>query len=197
MWQQLAMAGVKSLQENQNRKNDIASNVINQKYQPWTGAKADFSQQGKNNTMDNLMTGYGSGMLQDKLDAQNAAEKTAQEVAKQSASENADGDYYSKLSANPASVGVSAFENVAKQKSNPLEGVPSRAPALGGGNESQPFDLMGAVSGHQDPTPLMLQGQVPGAANPWMNLAKSQRIDGTQEPARLPSALDSSVWMRR
>ena len=103
MWQQLALAGIKSVQDNNNRKNFNESQVINQKYSPWTGLKGNFSQIGQNNTISNLMQGYASGLIQDQLDAEKAAETAAQQKAEY----KSDADFYSKLSANPSSVGVS------------------------------------------------------------------------------------------
>jgi hypothetical protein len=176
MWAQLAMAGLKSLQDNQNRKQDIASNVITQKYSPWTGARADFSQQGKNNTISNLISGYGSGLLQDKLDAKDMADKVAQEQAQKKAEWASDADYYSKLSANPASVGASPMAPVASNKSA-FAAVANRAPAsrspavIEGGN-MEPSGAGGGFLG-------MLN-----SSNPWEQI--------TSRPL-LPSELDSQV----
>jgi hypothetical protein len=68
MWAQLALAGLQSLQDAQNKKNDIASNVITQKYSPWTGQNANFKSQGNSQGVNHLIAGYGAGMLQDNVD---------------------------------------------------------------------------------------------------------------------------------
>lgn len=154
MWEQLALAAFKNIQDERNRKNDIASNVINQKYQPWTGQRADFSSIAKNNNIGNLMAGYGAGSLQDKLEEQEGLE------AVQSA----------KSSQAPTS-------SVAK---SPLSKTPvpvSRAPAAmpvaeeAGSNVSSFAALLGPQ--YQDPAPLMLQGEVPARpVNPWLAMSR-------------------------
>lgn len=68
----LGLSGLKSIADNQANKQQIASNVITQKYSPWTHQQADFSGIGKNNTMSNMMAGAGSALLQDQLNKQNA-----------------------------------------------------------------------------------------------------------------------------
>lgn len=196
MWAQLAMAGVKSLQDAQNRKNEIASNVITQKYSPWTGKEANFSAIGKNNTMSNLIAGYGSGLLQDKLDAQEAANKikdveaTDPKGTPSLAEMRSWEDQY--MAAQKAK--KSSFAPVAQAPA-----APSRSPAFDvEGNQRSSFDLSSAVNPYKDPTPLMLQGQVPGAQNPWLALAKTEVIPGKIDPVKEdPTAQYRTPWTRR
>lgn len=125
MWAQLGMAGLKSLADNQNRKQDIASNVITQKYSPWTGQRADFSSQGKNSSISNLIAGYGAGALQDKLDAKEAAEKMAEVKAEVVGNEANSSDAMMKAMGTPPK--TSAFAHLAQPQA-PVSG-PSRGPA--------------------------------------------------------------------
>jgi hypothetical protein len=165
MWAQLGMAALSSLQDEQNRKRDIASNVITQKYSPWTGANANFSQQGKNKTISNLIAGYGSGSLQDKLDAKDAADKIAAETAKTDAINREDAEYYAKLSKDPASVGAypignkSAFASAAGAARGPsaIASGPDRGPAVD-------------MGGNQAPSSSQLPGFMQGQ-NPWLSMA--------------------------
>lgn len=185
MWAQLAMAGVKSLQDAQNRKNDIASNVITQKYSPWTGQTANFSAIGKNNTLDNLISGYGAGMLQDKMDAQEAAEQQAKKVAEY----KDDADFYSKLSANPSSVGVSPVASksaFAVAAQNAGRAPAGRSPAINEGGNQVP-------SGPS--LPSFMQGE-----NPWVSMAQQplgpyQPDFPMQAPKQDPtSAARQNLW---
>lgn len=169
MWAQLAMAGLKSVQDNQANKQNLASNVITQKYSPWTGQRADFSAQGKNSAVSNLIAGYGSGMLQDKLDAKDAAETAAKANNLPSAVANRDdADYYAKLSADPSSVGVSPIKQQSSFASSPI--APARAPAA-----AEAPATFGSMFNQQpqNQSPLMLQGRNPQQQqNPWLTMSR-------------------------
>lgn len=65
MWQQLAMAGASALQNEQNRKNNLASSVISEKYSGWTGRGGDFRQQGNNQGVNTMIKGLASGIMAD------------------------------------------------------------------------------------------------------------------------------------
>lgn len=171
MWQQLALAGFKSFADEDNRKKDIESNVITQKYSPWTGQQARFNHQSK--TGQNMIAGYGSGLLQDQMDAQ----KTAEAVTQKAAQDKADGDFYAKLSANPSSVGVSpiggksAFEGAAKAQ--------GRAPAVLPGGIREPSRGPAVDASPDQSLPPFMQGQ-----NPWLAMAQQPT------PERLPLMSD-------
>ena len=156
MWAQLAMSGLKSLQDNRDKQNNLASNVITQKYSPWTGQRADFSAQGKSTGMSNMIAGFGSGMLQDKLDARDAEDAAAKSNDAQAENRDA-GDYYSKLSANPASVGVSPI-GAKSSFAAPARAPAGRDPAVDvGGNQLPPGQSL----------PAFMQGE-----NPWLSMAQ-------------------------
>jgi hypothetical protein len=87
MWPALALSLGKSILDEQNRKQDLASNVITQKYSPWTGMAADFSSQGENATGKNMLMGIASGLMAQK-------EATAAAEAAKTAQDKADGDFY-------------------------------------------------------------------------------------------------------
>lgn len=186
MWAQLAMAGLKSIADNQNRKNDIASNVITQKYSPWTGQVAKFGAQGANSTIDNLIAGYGSGLLQDKLDAQAQAEKTAEELAAKRADWKSDADFYK-----PGQVGTPIG-----QPKSAFEAVASRAPATRG-----PAIVEGGNQADQATNQFM--GML-SSSNPWEQLAQRPLLPSEwdmapQGPQRAPamdptSKMRNSIW---
>lgn len=161
MWPALALAGFKAFQDAQNGKNSVASNVINEKYSPWTGLKGDFSHVGQNTGMGTLMQGLAAGLMAPSSPATPAKAVSSAEsgLPINSAADNAkDADFYSKLSADPSSVGVTP---VASQGSSAFAAAAKaplvRAPAT----TSPPAADQGSLQA------LM------GSSNPW--LAASQR----------------------
>jgi hypothetical protein len=206
MWQQLAMAAAKSIQDERNRQNDIASNVITQKYSPWTKQSADFSSIAKNNTIGNLMAGYGSGLLQDRMDQMWEAQRPRTEAEKKAIQDKADGEFYEKLSKDPSSVGASPISGgnssfAAMAKAQPSRAPAGREPAINpNGNTLSPgfsFEDVAKPS-YQDPTPFMLQQNPNQGMNKWDMLSQLPLIQGTKEPSK-PQWLgtNDSVWGRR
>lgn len=162
MWAQLGLAGLKSIQDEHNRKQDIASNVINQKYAPWTGQQADFSSIAKNKTLEHMMAGYGAGSLQDAMNAGQAQPTAQPAVTTTTAPTRAPA-----ATVAPQAGGGSSFASVA-----------SRAPAVDAGGNMAPSGQVDFQSmfnkQYQDPTPLMLQGRNPQGQGmtPWEFMAK-------------------------
>lgn len=190
MWSQLALAAAKSLQDQQNRQNNIASNVITQKYSPWTGAQADFSAIGKNNTIGNLIAGYGSGLLQDKEDAKDAAEKSAEEDAEKNKKLNEMRGWqaqYEALQKKKASA-------MAQQAAPAVSVGPSRAPSSSFDNAPSFASVMQPQ--YQDPTPLMLQAN-PGQENRWLSMMQLPMIQGTKESVKQNPFSSAMAWNRR
>jgi hypothetical protein len=164
-WLPLAMAAGKSVMDNQNNKQNLASNVITQKYSPWTGAQADFSAQGKNSFADNMIKGGAGAMMQ--YGAEKAAAGDA--MAAKTQADKASGDFYA--SNGDLMRGDRGNSIAAKSSFN----VPSRAPATIVAPQSAPqspasFASMFPVQ-TQGQTPLMLQGQNPDSQeNLWMKM---------------------------
>lgn len=206
MWQQLALAAAKSLQDNQNRQNDIASNVITQKYSPWTGARADFSSQGKNNTISNLMAGYGSGLLQDRMDEMWEAQRPRTPEEQKAAQDKADGEYYAKLSADPASVGASpitgksSFAAIARQA--PAQAPQSSPAPMAKSDVPGEFSEEPYIFANRAPSSFLSQigvneealkqsmAQTPAqqSINPWANLSQQLQRPLTPQEAQAPEA---------
>ncbi len=152
MWQALAMAGVKSLLDEQNRKKDIASNVITQRYSPWTGARADFSAQGQNKSGSNMLQGLAAGLMDT---------KEAEEVKDIAPVTDAAGGA---TQASTAYLTMPERRAAAKSAFSP----PSRAPATQVAPTQSSFQGMFQP---QDQTPLMLQGPSPQSQeNMWLKM---------------------------
>lgn len=162
MWQALALAGLKSIADNRANQQNIQANIIKEKYSPWTGRGGDFSQQGKNSTVSNMIAGYGSGLLQDKLDAEAIASKV--KPALQDAEPGSSDSLMQAMGQAPSR--ASAFAPLAKA------GI-SRAPAVmpGGNMESQSFESM-FMPQDQVQIPFMPQTQ---QQNPWLMMARGGR----------------------
>jgi hypothetical protein len=166
MWAQLGMAGLSALQNQQNKQNNLASNVITQKYSPWTGAQANFSAQGSGGGLGTLVKGAMSGYLQDKADAKEAANNAADEVAKRQADLKSDASFYKQggvgtpINATPAATGGYAAQRAPAAS-------PVSAPSVPQGNASS-FEL-----------PEFMQGE-----NPWLAMANKGA------PERLPQGAD-------
>lgn len=208
MWAQLAMAGLKSIADNQANKQNLASNVITQKYSPWTGQRADFSAQGKNSAVSNMIAGYGSGLLQDRADAEWEANRPRTPEELKSAADKSDGDFYAKLSANPASVGVSpigggggargGFGAIANKQ------VPSEAPAQSAFSAPGFMQEGDYVSANRGPSSFLSQIGVDGASlaapkaspqssfNPWANIQQQMQRPLSPQEAQLPSQAEGS-----
>jgi hypothetical protein len=162
MWAQLGLAALQGLSQEQARKQNLESNVIKEKYSHWTGNNGDFSQQGQNKMASTLAGGLAAGMAQDQWDK--LAEKSDLAAAK--ATNDADADFYGKLSKDPSSVGVtpvgpaggSSFSAIARPAA-------SRAPAT--------------VMGPPAPAPAPAMGpegfqQVLQSSSPWEMMSKQQ-----------------------
>lgn len=193
MWQQLALAGLKSIQDEENRRNDLASNVITQKYSPWTGARADFSGQGKRNTMSNMIAGYGSGLLQDRQDELFEKEKQwyDQQANKDKVADwKSDADFYSRLSADPKMVGVTS----------------------GGASGGSTFKPIASKSVMETPPPqtanvplifrpeersLMEQGRTPSSNSSFFSaigMNPNTGLPGDGAPVQSPTGLPFNPW---
>lgn len=163
MWQHLALAAGKSILDNQANKQNLASQVITQKYSPWTGQRADFSGQGQNSFGSNMLAGIGGAMLDAKADAA----KEAEAVAKKTAQDKADGDYYA---SNSDLMRGERGNTIAPAKSSFAAIAPSRSPATTAAPSQSSFADMFPVH-TQGQTPLMLQGQNPqGQDNMWLKM---------------------------
>ena len=174
MWAQLGLAGLSALQNESNRMNDIASNVITQKYSPWTGQRADFSSQGKQNGMATMLKGLGAGMAQDSMDEAAEAAKAEKALAEQKKEWDDDANYYSKLSADPASVGARPISpGMAKTDTSAF----GRSPAgIGNDNVADKLNPWDSVANHPS---LMIfpergapnaQAMANPKFNPWASL---------------------------
>jgi hypothetical protein len=161
MWAQLGIAALQGLSAENARKQNLASNVIKEKYSHWTQQNGDFSEQGQNKMGSALAGGFAAGMAQDQYDK--ALEKS--DLAAQKAANDSDADFYSKLSADPSSVGVtpiggkSSFSAIAKAAP-----AASRSPAA----PQPPQSFQGMFDPQQ---PLMQQGPNP-QQNPWLLMAQ-------------------------
>lgn len=182
MWAQLAMAAGKSLQDEQNRKRDLASNVITQKYSPWTGARADFSAQGQNKGLDNMMAGYGAGMAQDQADERLQLMK---DYFKKPTAAQSDAEYYAQLSKDPSSVGVTSIPGKSSFAS-----VAKAAPAAQAAPQAA-NPLAGIIPGAQAETPYIFP-EAAAQQSPWQIMAS--QYQPAREQTRLPA---QSVWSRR
>lgn len=178
----LGLSGLKSISDNQANKQQIASNVITQKYSPWTHAQADFSGIGKNSTMNNMMAGVGGALTQQGLNDQAMADRnhttvtpTANSMAPQST-----GGFGAMASKAPMAAAEPARAPASSFDVGPKAPVASLADI---GMPEQP----------QQQIPFAPQGQ-----NPW--LAMSQRPLTAQEmagqPLRAP-AVDPTQSVRR
>lgn len=157
MWAQLAMAGAKSLQDEQNRKRELESQIINQKYSAWTGQRGQFGGKHSDNSMNNMIQGAAAGLMAD-------AEAAKAPVAEAPKARDAAGgvtsfssDYLSMPEAGKAK---SSFASVAQ---------PSRSPATTITPEPQqaPSELPGFMQGSNPWLSMKAQPQGPGLPHTW------------------------------
>lgn len=155
------LALIKSLSDEKNRKAEIAVNAAKEKYSPWTGQNGNFAGLGSSKTAGNFMSAAGSALLSQSM-AGDAKAATGADVATK---ENlADADYYSKLSKDPSSVGVTPIGGASRSASAfaaaPAAMAASRSPALAPAAESK-------LPSQASELPAFMQG-----SNPWATMAQ-------------------------
>lgn len=182
------MGALQAMQDQKNKQNNLASNAITEKYSGYTGQHGDFSAQGKGSGWSNLLMGLGSGMMQDRLDAKELADKEALKAAAPATTPPATGGIAKTASRSPSSGSVTPIAS-----SVPAGNTSSFSA------ESKPSFASMMQPQYQDSTPLMLQGKAPTAqVNPWEMISKQEFVNG-KNPATAPSWIgtNDSVWGRR
>ena len=172
-WLPLALAAGKSVLDNQSNKQNIQSNIIKEKYSPWTGQHGDFSAQGQNSFGSNMLSGAGGALM-----AYNAEQALADgKQADYLTAQKKDGDFYASnhdLMTGKAGNGIastggkSSFANLSRvPAASPVAQVPAApAPSPKGAQFSDLFPP--SVPGQ---TPLPMQ-QPQNPADMWSQIAQ-------------------------
>lgn len=189
-WLPLALGAGKSVLDNQANKQRLASEVITQKYSPWTGQQADFSMQGKNSFGDNMMKGAAGALMDYQAGKAAEAAKEAQTMAQH----KADGAWYEKsggFMSPKASVAKSSFDGVpTRAPATTVAPAPAQAPVA-----SASFaDLFPVRTAGETPMPMQVP-QDPSAW--WQQLSQIQSAPYSQpKTATVPALATSSNWAR-